>query len=233
MLVLWRAWHLRDDVIHNKGKATVWDSVSFLKSYWECLSAPNLIANDAKGKQKMHEIQMQHTSHPRHAIRWAKPSGNHIKVNVDASFIPASGLAALGAIGRDSSGAVVFSAGCCFHGCTEAEEAEAQALLFGLTQAHRLALNNVIFESDCSAVVTAVNDCNTNRASWWACYVKVKEMFREFESCTVSKIYRECNVAAHELAAFARVNGDFCILADVPQGLMHVINSDCNPAYVF
>lgn len=124
---------------------------------------------------------------------------------------------------------MVFSAGCYFHGCTKAEEAEAHALLFGLSQAHKLALNHANMETDCSVVVTAMNDCNTSRAGWWACYMKVKEMFREFGSCTVSKIYRECNVAAHELAAFARLNGDFCILAYMPQGLRHVIDSECNP----
>jgi hypothetical protein len=33
MLILWRAWFLREDIVHGKGKATVKDSVFFLKNY--------------------------------------------------------------------------------------------------------------------------------------------------------------------------------------------------------
>ena len=56
MLVLWRAWHLRDDVVHNKGEATIQDSVIFLRNYWECLSSPNPIVNDVKGKQNLRGV---------------------------------------------------------------------------------------------------------------------------------------------------------------------------------
>lgn len=229
MLVLWRAWHLRDDVVHNKGVATIRDSVMFLRNYWACLSTPNPVANDVKGKQKLHEVQS--ASLPPHVdvVSWIKPPENHIKINVDASFMAATGLAALGAVGRDCFGDIVFSAGCRFHGCSDAEEAEVQALSFGLNQARKLNLNKVQMETDCIAVVAAVNDSNVSRASWWACYENSKDMIKEFGACSVSKVHRESNVAAHELAAYARVNGDFFLLADVPQALKHVIASDCNP----
>ena len=69
-------------------------------------------------------------------------------------------------------------------------------------------------ETDCSAVVAAVNDINVSRASWWACYENSKDMVKEFGACSVSKVHRKSNVAAHEFAAYARVNGD-------------VIASDC------
>jgi hypothetical protein len=32
-MTLWRSWHLRNDIIHAKGKATVEQSVNFLISY--------------------------------------------------------------------------------------------------------------------------------------------------------------------------------------------------------
>ena len=52
-------------------------------------------------------------------------------------------------------------------------------------------------------------------------------MIKEFGACSVSKVHRESNVAAHELAAYARVNGDFFLLADVPQASKHVFAFDC------
>ena len=54
-------------------------------------------------------------------------------------------------------------------------------------------------------------------------------MIKEFGACSVSKVQRESTVVAHELAAYARVNGDFFLLADAPHTLKHVFASDCNP----
>ena len=50
LLVFWRAWFLRNDVVHNQGKSSILDSVRFLQnfsvSFWgECL------ATDDKGKK--------------------------------------------------------------------------------------------------------------------------------------------------------------------------------------
>lgn len=35
LLLLWRAWHLRNDCIHHQGLAMIEASVSFLQAYWE------------------------------------------------------------------------------------------------------------------------------------------------------------------------------------------------------
>jgi hypothetical protein len=39
LLTLWRSWHLRNDTVHAKGKATIDHSVRFLISYTETLNA--------------------------------------------------------------------------------------------------------------------------------------------------------------------------------------------------
>ena len=69
-------------------------------------------------------------------------------------------------------------------------------------------------KTDCIAVVAVVNACNVSRGSSWACYDKD---IKEGGVCSVSKVHRKSNVVAHELAAHARVNGDFFVLVDVPQ----------------
>jgi hypothetical protein len=39
LLTLWRSWHLRNDIVHAKGKGTIDHSVRFLISYTETLNA--------------------------------------------------------------------------------------------------------------------------------------------------------------------------------------------------
>ena len=75
-------------------------------------------------------------------VGWTKPPKNHIKINVDAFFIAGTGLAGLGAVGRDCFGDIVFSTASYFHGCSDAEEAEVQVLSFGLNQDRKLNLNS-------------------------------------------------------------------------------------------
>jgi hypothetical protein len=43
----------------------------------------------------------------------------------------------------------------------------------------------------------------------------------------VSKIKRDSNVAAHVLAAHARIHGNFFLPKNVSPGILHVIENDC------
>jgi hypothetical protein len=54
--MFWRAWHLRNDVVHAQGKATVRGSVLFLTSYEESLDTVSSRAKaeiNGKGKEKV------------------------------------------------------------------------------------------------------------------------------------------------------------------------------------
>ena len=107
-------------------------------------------------------------------IRWSRPQGDCIKLNIDASFISALNAAWAGAVARDSTGAVVFSVGRQLHSCADAEEAEANALLIGLMCLRDLNKEHVQVESDCAAVVAAVNARERNNAKWWTTYEEAK-----------------------------------------------------------
>lgn len=63
------------------------------------------------------------------ARRWSKPPEGIAKLNVDASFIAATGAGAAGCVCRDDQGTVIFSAGISIPPCSDAEEAECHALL--------------------------------------------------------------------------------------------------------
>lgn len=75
--------------------------------------------------------------------------------------------------------------------------------------------------------MTAVNSEGRNNTKWWAKYEEAKSLMRDFSLCEVRKIKRECNVAAHELAAHARIHGDFFLPKNVPPDILHVIENDC------
>jgi hypothetical protein len=56
MLILWRAWHHRHNIMHGNGSATVRESVEFLKSYaaiMEGSSRPPATGTSSKGKEKV------------------------------------------------------------------------------------------------------------------------------------------------------------------------------------
>jgi hypothetical protein len=57
LLLLWRAWHHRNNVMHGKGRASVGESVEFLKSYevWG--------SSSSKGNEKVWEGVGQPETH--------------------------------------------------------------------------------------------------------------------------------------------------------------------------
>jgi hypothetical protein len=58
LLILWHAWHMRNDVVHAKGTTTIMGSTNFLLNYEEALnsvSRPLVAQNDDKGKERVNE----------------------------------------------------------------------------------------------------------------------------------------------------------------------------------
>jgi hypothetical protein len=50
---LWRAWHPRCDVIHDNGKESIKNSVSFLLNYDAMLTDCSLATSNDKGKKSI------------------------------------------------------------------------------------------------------------------------------------------------------------------------------------
>jgi hypothetical protein len=50
LLVLWRSWHLRNDIVHAKGDARIDQSVNFLNRYINELGYTYINPGNAKGK---------------------------------------------------------------------------------------------------------------------------------------------------------------------------------------
>jgi ribonuclease HI len=125
-----------------------------------------------------------------------------VKLNVDASSDPISGLGGTGAIIRDSHGSFIV-------GCNrtlpyiDAPTEEAMALRDGLLLAGQIGCNKIIVESDCLEVVQTMQDRGYSSGAATAIYEECCFICRNFSSITFCHCAREANGAAHSLAARA------------------------------
>ncbi|KAF8711080.1 hypothetical protein HU200_029085 [Digitaria exilis] len=159
-LVLWRSWTTHNNITHQSGYTGIYDGVQSLLAM----------------RCSLEQIVEGHVSN----AGWAAPPDGWTKVNVDGSFVQATGEAGVGIIARNSAGAVIFSAWKVLFRCSGAAEAEAMTCGEGIRFASRWALGRTHPESDCARVVRAMN-CGVDRSD-------------------VVLVKRECNVVANELA---------------------------------
>jgi hypothetical protein len=108
LLLLWRAWHLRNDVIHASGRALIIGSVMFLTSYSESLNIASQlppVSSIGKGKEKVMEgsrpvrrgARKEQGSHLKKAV-WLPPPQGWIKLNTDVGFCSMTGTTSIGVI---------------------------------------------------------------------------------------------------------------------------------------
>jgi hypothetical protein len=99
LMVLWRAWHLRCDIIHEQGKETIASSISFLLSYDLDHTTTCMQPTDGKGKgslvQGKDQVNWQTMASTVHVPLWTAPSAGWIKINTDTSFIVKDGQVVL------------------------------------------------------------------------------------------------------------------------------------------
>jgi hypothetical protein len=72
LLLLWRSWHLWNDIIHDQGKATIAGSVAFLLSYAESLDIVRYredLDDNGKGKRKVGSVAGMRNLDPARSTR--------------------------------------------------------------------------------------------------------------------------------------------------------------------
>jgi hypothetical protein len=232
LLLLWRAWFLRDDIIHEKGMATIKQSVDFLKSYAVEISldqVPCFSPHD-KGKMVLHLDQGPvQVGSVKSSIGWTKPSSGCVKVNVDASFAQPGNQATLGVIARDEHGNVCFSAARVLTNCSSAEEAELEAIKDGLSLAATWTQGQIICETDCLVAASAINKPGRDLSQLCHIINDIKDVLASGVGSSVVYINRTCNHVAHSLASSARVyNSVGFWLGAVPTDIEPLLEEDCN-----
>jgi ribonuclease HI len=142
-----------------------------------------------------------------------------LKINVDASFIEDTGDATIGIIARDHLGQISMAASLVIDKCSDAEEAEACAIREGLNLSLEHNLKPVAVESDCAVAVAAANRREAVASRCWGVYKDIQAL-RKLNP-DVTKISRNCNSVAHELAKLAMFFGDSYVwLPPIPDSIV-------------
>ena len=230
ILILWRAWFVRNEWTHA-GRWVGGDaSTRFLTNYWESLEGSSLQAEgDHKGKKPVEPMRAGVDGLARTQERWNPPEDGKLKVNVDAAFTESSGEAGIGVVIRNHLGAIVLSAWKKIFGAGSAEEVEAQACREGLTLAAEWTSGPIILESDCAAIVSYLVNPTSQRSASYFVIREALEVAGRVPGVEFRHTGRACNRLAHELAQLAkRLNHSAVWRERCPTSVEHLAAQDVN-----
>jgi ribonuclease HI len=215
LLLLWRAWHLRNNIVHEDGKSSIEASAVFLQNYFDTLNGSGFDMT-SKGSARMVTCanQVQLSDHGTPKARWTAPVQGKLKMNVDASFIQETNEGFLGAVIRNQKGTVVCAMAMQLQSCEDAEEAKARALLQALRTCVQQDIRPEEVETDSSTVWYACKEANQNLSKRCYIYREIDRIRKSMFDFNLSKVKRDCNSVAHELAKSCRVEGTVGIWFD-------------------
>ncbi|KAE8787456.1 retrotransposon unclassified [Hordeum vulgare] len=231
IMVLWRIWHLRNELMHGKTIPPVDTSQSFLTSYYNTYQQILLSVEEIlKGKTPV--LDMRHgedfQSVPKRKLVWPCPAEQEVALSVDGSFHAVDGSAGSGMILRDSTGAVIFASYRKLFHCNDALESELQAIKEGLKLATEHSQATIILQSDRDEALKMIADASSNRSTYGHLVSDIRE-YMNIRAIVPVKILREQNRVAHCLANFGRCgDSTACWLGRPPPCIRSLVAEDCN-----
>jgi len=163
------------------------------------------------------------------ARRWTKPPRGVLKLNCDASFAPGEGSGGWGFLIRDSDGDVVSAGWGRVNHLLNAFQAEVIACMHGVQTAINLGIGRLILETDALLIKQA---WDSNREDLSVVGLLIEELKSlsslNFTSCDCFHIPRDCNKAAHALAAFGvgSTEGSEHFECEVPESVNVIVVGD-------
>jgi hypothetical protein len=227
IFLLWRSWHLRNNIVHGDGKASIVASASFIANYLESFSSVNLARSDPKGKAA---VSPEHQL-PESSVRlsnWTTPTEGQLKENVDAGWDVSTKKAGIGVIIRGHLGQVVECEWKFISWCASAEEAEVLACLQGLKSLIRLQAPYGILESDCLRTVKILQCEVKDTSSCWSLYAEGQELLNLYQSISICKLDRASNGLAYGLVQLGKKGDSGSVRGSVPPPLAGLAEKDCN-----
>jgi hypothetical protein len=231
LLLWWRTWHLRNNVIFGDGKCGIEHSSNFLQSYL-CSSLDTREIEtlaDPKGKQPMFSPSTElEVKCPVQQAIWTKPSTGWCKLNFDAGFVESSNKGSWGAILRDEVGHVILSAWGRLDYCASAEVAEAIAGLYSIKAILPVCVRPVIIENDCAAVIKALQNKTSDKSVIADLVRDMQELLSFCPGFQFAKVHRACNSVAHELARLGKYERECVLFDSAPPCVAGLIERECN-----
>jgi ribonuclease HI len=237
LLTFWRAWHLRNDIIHAKGQATIEHSARFLLSYANTIKSISIIPvgqvmAEEKGKKVADNMLLcekhQTTSTPEGNMQWEPPPEGWLKVNVDGSFNHKDESGTTGVVIRDHQGQVIVAAGTVIPRCTSAEEAEAAAITEGARLASNWAEFPILFETDCATITKEAQLGMESRSHLRSYFYEFSLLCSSFQDWNCIFAKRDKNKVAHACAAYVRHVGTGMVWHSAfPDSISRILELDC------
>jgi hypothetical protein len=186
LMTWWRAWHVRNEVVHHKPAPPIEVSRRFLRSYVDSLLVikQNPLADPAKGKSticyvakakqgRQADLASSSTT-PR--VSWTRPPPGWSKLNTDASWTGEESTGGAGMILRDAAGNITCSACWSLTPCGSPLETELKACIHGLSLAMQWTDEPIIVETDCLEAIQMINDPGPSRSTLAALICQMKSL---------------------------------------------------------
>ena len=166
------------------------------------------------------------TNLAKESSRWTPPLHGVFKINVDGVTSEDGLNSSVGAVIRDSCGAVL--AACKFlHGHFSVEEVEVLAMEAGILLTQHMKLSQIIIESDAISIVNSINE-NFMERSIGHLFQGILALLSSFTSWKVNHVNWDYNRVAHELARLARRSEDMQVWRGVlPRVVQDIVQVDC------
>lgn len=188
VVLLWWIWGRRNEKVFNDKEVPhflVRDTVT------------RLVEDHGKYSKRIYGAVRK--SAGRSARVWSAPPEGFIKVNCDAS-LSVNGWSGLGAVARDSDGAVLFAATRRTRGECPPELAEGRAVLVVVKLARKYGLRKVIIEGDCQGLMSRLSKASTYFSDLDSILDDVFYFSSSFDYVSWSHVRRDGNYVAHHLA---------------------------------
>ncbi|KAL5734834.1 hypothetical protein ACOSP7_032695 [Xanthoceras sorbifolium] len=212
-MVLLAIWNRRNNLIHHRPCLLVGGLVPWCKAFLS-----NFLKANAAVPPPI----------PNRFVRWIPPIQNVYKLNTDATLDDKKNITGLGAIMRDSSGAVMFSCIDSIVGLLALKVAETKAILFGLSAAIEGGITSMIIEYDCAPVIKMLNDGSEPLSEIGVIISDIQGTLRYCNSSVkFSYVYRNGNLVAQSLAKLAIIKNKVLVwVEDVPLSTGSLVETD-------
>lgn len=232
IMVLWRAWHLRNELVHGKSIPPPEVSCSFLLSYHNTFNQISRGVDEIiKGKSPVFSETFavgEARINPMPRVPWPPPRIGAVALSVDGSFNVTDGSAGSGMILRNASGGVIFAAYHKLFHCNDALEAELHAILEGIKLTVEHSNSTIMVQSDCASALKAISDASLDRSAYGHMIQEIKFLLSDRVFVPV-KISRDQNRVADCLANFGRCgDSTACWLGQAPPCASDLVAEDCN-----
>ena len=158
---------------------------------------------------------------------WSPPPLGTVAVTVDAAIDSNVRRTGAGCILRNPEGQLLASAISAINQQIGVPEAEAKAILFGMTTAAALNYKEIYVQSDSQKIIKMLAQTHSPTTELGMLVEEIKCLSNSFVSCDFSFIPRSCNIPAHKLAKYSlKFNSSVVWLDEAPPWLYVDIKAD-------